>query len=601
MTRTKLAAFLVPLVALTLTAQTPLGISKQGDEVVGGYEDFSRHIRDLTDARPTVDSAIPWVAVRFDDNRDGAYDNGEIAGFLRLGIPVTLAINADQMGTAGNSTWGEIRDLIALSHQFEGAEIEIAQHGNTNLAEGLETTYKELIDNLTTGTRTNATESNEIERELGGHMVPRVYVQPGDPAPKTFAMRNRGVMASVLDSLNFEFALMTHSAADSTGMVFNHPHALATDQLTTPNQIWGFRPGDVHDPYFMPEAFTVDLGNRVVERSGSEWTERYGITTSSWLLKDKSGVGGSPDLDGETTWQNLLYSRLGSNLGFVVAMHDSAATDAETPTGLTGVSVGHFSPAHIAGTLKRLEERGHIKLVTLSDWCRWVTSGGYRPGTDLIANPGMLMPQFDIGDTSGVEYNYIRGLGSLGFAANAHSGLSSGGTLATLKIGTNAKYIRTGDTGANSTHPAERVGASVTGYAGRPGGLLMASTGISQLTVGIGQLAPGRYRFSIMTSAENDLTIKELHLSVASKAFQAELSWENGGASVYTDTLVTYTFRDIDRVITENAGGQWHELPLEFVIPDNPSGEGFGNQLYGVDVDTEYAALYQRLWLDQTA
>jgi hypothetical protein len=76
--------------------------------------------------------------------------------------------------------------------------------------------------------------------------------------------------------------------------------------------------------------------------------------------------------------------------------------------------------------------------------------------------------------------------------------------------------------------------------------------------------------------------------------FQLEPSWENG-ASVYSDTLVTLAFRDANVVATENESHD-HLKPLEFGLPESLPDDALDANL-GLGLNTEYAGLYQRLWL----
>ena len=590
----KRLALLLVCVALSIGATYPkdeLSTPKQEFVPILAPRNFGYASNQLTTAKEVVDNAIPRIAVRWDDGRDNTMP--QIAAFLRLGIPVTLALNADQIGTAGNLTWENVRTLRRFAVR-KGAGFEIAQHSNNNF-DGNPwslTGYQDLVDEFTT---------DSIVAQLGEEMRPRVFVSPGEAANRHWMRRHRDVVASVLDSLGFEFAVMANGHIDSTGYTRFYPAHINTDTYTglSGGASYGgacYKPGDVRDPFWIPGGATKDLGNMIVERDGTEVGE-FGSVVDSWLLKDKAGVGGSPTADFYQTWSHYYSVALAENLGFMIAMHDSAATDDAEVSGLTGTGVGvdggdgHFSPTHIAWTIKKLWEKGHIKPVLVSEWCRWVT-GEYKDGIDLIANPGCLIPQHDIGDTNGVEMPWVRGLGMIGHTTTSYTSLNgnSGNPVGALPVGSNAKYDRT-----ETWDPFQIIGENVTGYMGRTGGIQFASSNNTRLNISKGNLRPGHYRFSIATDATADIQLLEMHFAVALRAWLTKDAFEKTGTTAYADTVVTYVYRDANLVMSESAG-DWRTMEIEFEIPEGIPGDGFGADFYG-GPDVEYPGLYERNWL----
>lgn len=469
-----------------------------------------------------TDNAVPMFAVRIDDNTNdlvcldpgvattpadqGFY--GLYWEFLKKGIPISLAINYENLGTAGFATEADIVRIIA-EFDSAGVPIEIVQHGNSNFESGKEDwTYSDLQDEL---------DPDDLETAFGRQVT--AFAQPGQADALRFCRRNVHAIERVLRDSGIEYWDGAYGAsADSTENVSGlwAAHNII-DGVTNPGKSTftdrGLRPGSEYHQYRLPSAQTADLNNFYFERDASETS----INTSDFtILAD--GDGTPADADWGLTIQYYLSGLIADRQGCVFAMHDSLQSDA--------TYAGKFSPVHFAWMLSELEDAGFIRLGTVSEVYDWATSR-WAKGTNLIPTSDLGSPMYVIGDTSGVEYPWIPGLGAKG--AQGGSWVSTAFPIPPPN-GTNGKPART------TNYPTDVIGPSVTGYRGTTGGFQMNSTG-NRIYMMIYGLPMGYYRLSWTTSGAN-VDIRGIELGMAGKYTRPGSGFVRGFPT-FGDTLIT--------------------------------------------------------------
>lgn len=573
-----LIALLAPLMMAGDYVPDQLSHTDQTKVTIETWDNISR---DLGPERPYVDDAVPRFAVEFDDGRLIPYSTGQIQAFGRRGLPVTLAINASSIGTGGNHlSWNQIRDLINHFENRWNSKLEIANHSynNMNGVAPAAMGYKTLVTEF---------DSTPIVAELGIKYRPKLFVLPGDGNIYPWARRHKDAMIALLDSLGYSYANMSASGQRDSSVIASHvPSVVVQSQQATVNYATYFtRPGYNREPLWMFTGVDLDLGNYVVERKGGVSSRG----TTGWLMG--SGTGGQHPLrllgtnNAGVQWDNtfafVLYQLLGNNMGCRFVMHDSVQTCGGTFGGATGDSTagnvigladasitnqGHFSPDYIAYTLYELQKQGMLLVVTSSEFYEWALSR-YKPGTDLINNPGCIVPQFAINDTAGVHYLWPQG-----FGANGRStGTWAAGT--TAQSTTHTGFSLSGKFNLLAADsPTTLIGPTVTGYLGRKGGYKFPTATNKTLNFEFAQLPPGRYRFSFPTNNNTfsgAFNAKAFNLSCAVKFIRSSIGWDNGGALAYGDTLLTWReWSTTLAFVQHEPAGIWSIRGMEFLVPN---------------------------------
>lgn len=575
-------------------------------------------VADFAPVKPTgprmFDEALARVYIRFDDGRLGE-DAGnpvkkQIAAFLRRGLAVAVSLNADNIGESGYMTWADIRDLQAFA-RLHGTTLHIIQHTNGNFETPFLLTHDEIVAEL---------ETSEIFAETGYR--PRFLAIPGDAGRREFFKRNRQYMQSVADSLGLWYTDyntgLSQTTGDSTFSLSFEPavvdldnYAAQRSNFKTPDMGWMSPMSSALRTELLSSTF--DLGTVAVERVGS-WPSQYDSAShftplshylygswnitgveppravSEWTMTGKGGAANATGLY-RKTWANMYSSALATNRGFAVVLHDSAsARTGDFATGITATeyNAGGLSPEHMAWTLAMLQAKGHIKVVGPEEWAEWVT-GEYAPGTDLINNPRMIIPQFDIGDTLGAtsEYAIIRGLGTNGVNITNHSATSQFGSVPIENTGNVAKYVRrVGSSSADSPYYA--IGDSVTGVRGRSGGAQMFADGSNpgRVRLVFGNLRPGgRYLFSVdmLVPSLVSPVAEEYHLTWMGKFHKIADSVAAGFAPAFRDTAISWQWRDADTTLNPPAFAEtkWQSFQVPFQFPYTPPGETTATASYG--------------------
>lgn len=593
MNRIYLIVALVMAISLSLTPWVAQG------QPTNGLNVRNVPIVDYVPEKPTspqlVTDAIPRVYVRFDDGRAGQDPNNpvkkQMAAYLRRGLPVAMALNADNIGTAGYMTWEDIRELQDYARSFN-TTLHIMQHTNGNFETPFSATHEDIVNEL---------KVDEIVRELAYR--PRYIVLPGDAARQEWYRRNREYFQSVADSLGLWF-INSIIPTDSTSTTSLNPSQINLDGFgaAESNFILGgsfvqyARPSMGIARNELPSGITDIAGQAVVERIAytgpSDNAERlvgesiisYGqrhITgvkpprTSTWTLTGSAAASASGAAFGGTL-QYYISTRLAGNYGFVIVGHDSTYGATSSITGVTDGEYqdGGWSHEHVAWVLAMLQKKGHIKVVGPEEWALWVT-GEYAPGTDLIANPYCIIPQYDIGDTLGAtsEYPWVRGLSVIGTQAGVQPNTTMWiRDLDVEQTGNVAKYDRTA-----LNNPYDLIGVSVSGVRGRSGSItLNGSTGPAIIRIGQGNLKPGRYRFSMSMFNSNDPTIGDFHIAQKIKGYKLNASAEAGYAPAYNDTLLQYMWQD-ENVVLDFSGATelntWGDFFIPFEFPKTYLGD----------------------------
>ena len=157
--------------------------------------------------RGIVRTGVPGWMIRFDDGWKELVN--DVPVYLRRGIPVSLALNATQVGaSAGRMTWDDIRTLIGLARRH-GTTLSILSHAATNWTKylvGAQTTPSNWnMDSYTRSDVLDELDPTLPESEPG---VPVTgYVQPGDATPNEWCIVHRELLISCLRELGYNFAI----------------------------------------------------------------------------------------------------------------------------------------------------------------------------------------------------------------------------------------------------------------------------------------------------------------------------------------------------------------------------------------------------------
>ncbi len=471
--------------------------------------------------RGTVTDAIPRLAIRMDDGTRGEYEDA--IEFLKLGIPVTLAVNFDNLKDTGpinpypsttpsiglNSRMSkaQIRELIRIAKDH-GTELELAQHSNTNWSGFTQAkTYEEIRAELST---TNIVD--EFDQPV------RVYVQPGGTIRDTYVGKELGSINQALRDEGLQFAIGlfdTPAGSDRQDINMAAPlgmlssamdHNSPTDSTGGFQNTTGMRPGILDDPYVFPDAATVDIGTLVlprgVENGSNPPLPDLNSGAIGWLLgEDNTGAGtcGAAAGDWDKTIQFRIFGALAGNMSLQLAFHgekrsnDTVYTSLSTGQGAGGEKLPNsMSARHMASLIKRLWLAGHIIPVTLFDWCSYIYSD-YADGVDLIGNDNLGIPMFDADERIDAlgDMPWPRGMGMPHVGQNSFPPTASGNIHNSMAAPTGMRYASPLDVKAI-------IGADVAGIRGRAGGMILRANDDADygtLNFRSPYLAPGRYRF----------------------------------------------------------------------------------------------------------
>jgi hypothetical protein len=449
------------------------------------------------------------VAVRFDDSNLLHYYDAQIARKWRIPLSmVTLAGRLADGGVAGpdvspNAAMKKSQ-LRALAAEFasDGLGFEVASHTRDNWAA--------TPDDMTMADIDEQLRTDDLE-ELVGQAV-KVFVQPGNPTQSQWAYKHRELIKERLDRAGYHYAIglcetMTNArggtlatiSATVDGWLYD-PLSAGTEAIKQPN---GYRPGQILDPYDFCDSFTADLGNMVVSRGvkaggGGEPDPDPNSGSRGWICgEDNNGAGaeGSFSLDWDKTWQYKYSRYLGQGLGFIVALHGEARTNALTIGTLsTGSAVvpRHMDYNHVFWSLRALEDAGFIVLCTLSEWCDYYFSDLAR-GFEMLNKGDFAIPHVVIGDLSAGHYVEPHHM-TIGCAGQNSF---NDGVFGALVDGDGDQLF---DDEAGATL-AEIIGPEVVGERGEAGGVrLRAGAGNdinTKVTLDFLGLPPGFYRLRI--------------------------------------------------------------------------------------------------------
>lgn len=486
-----------------------------------------------------TDNPIPIIAVRFDDGRDDLVDDGNGTGmykpFLDLGIPVSLALSYDQLGTAGKATVAQVQTIL---DEFDaaGVDVEIVHHFDNGLTGAASMTWAELLDECN---------PSELVSAFGRPVNAAAF--PGSPETILFVRRQFAALREALEAGGIEYMDAAYGGPTASTDSIPHTgwHYRDATNVTTPDlgADRALYPGVTDDPYQLPVVQTIDLGNFWVERDLSEeWgNDRYDDWT---ILADGSG---DPVADWEKSFARLYSLYIGNGWGGVWAMHDSAGAADPNYT-----YDGEFSPHKVAWVLDQLRDAGYIRLGTVSEAYEWALSR-WAPGTELVMDK-LDFPMFDIGDSSGVEVAWLPGWGTPG-SGGPNWAAGVGGGVGNWSAGINAKYDRTGN------FPPDLVNTgTLTGYRGKAGAFRHETTNnANRMIVQRGNLPPGRYEFHYAKSGNALTQIRDYKFVLAGKAARVGAAMTAGW--VFSDTLLVLRNNTADQSITNNT------IPHTVVIP----------------------------------
>lgn len=528
-----------------------------------------------TDAHKTTTDVIPKYAFRIDDGSNWGWHKGTIMSCLRDGNEVFLGIivkstTAASVGladpVAGKAagtdvlTWAQIRAL-ADSAEAYGTTLSLGHH-----------TYS-TFNSSTPWTQTYAELMVEVERDsiyVHTGIMPTVFVFPGNAGANTWNGERMGWWRTVLLAEGYEYALMQEGERSYEGQI---PQVLTAYAVTTGVDGPGKKPGSFRGY----EKFFLDNG---------------GPSVPTTLIERAAGSMTLADLSGDVSdgghakvFQYHLYAAIADNAGFIIGWHDledstdSVVMDLGGATFAPPIEVpGHFSPFYISALMKQLEDAGHLEVVSVEEYCDWVTSE-FAPNTDLIQNTDCYMPQWDpaVCDTAGVQFAWVRGFGSAGFGLPDWNDLTfhyfhGAANIYKILSATDGTFDRTG------RHPYKLngFGAGDSTFVGFKGsGKMVVPQAGSQGKVGMvfGALQPGGYELTMQVWVEGDDRIYVVfpNLTMTMKYFDAMASLEDSTThAAYGDTTMSY-YVGLNNDFSPGTvfpQEQWQSLTFRFDVPE---------------------------------
>lgn len=498
--------------------------------------------------RGVVSDPRPRVAVRFDDSNLLQYYDAQIARKWR--IPLSMVTLGDRLvdgGAAGPDVSPNAAlkrsQLKALSQEFasDGLGFEVASHTRTNWGN----TNPAALDMAGIDEELR---KDDLE-DLVGDAV-KVFVQPGDAPARNWALKNRELVKERLNRAGYHYAIglvdqMTADRGGTTAIIaptvdgnFYDPMAAGNEAV---KQSLGYRPGQILDPFDFVDQFTTDLGNCVVSRGvkaggGGEPDPDPNSGSRGWILgEDNNGAGaeGSFSADWDRTWQYRYSRYLGSGLGFIVALHGEARTNAQAIalTGGTQVYPRHMDINHIFWSLRALEDAGFIVLCTLSEWCAYYYAD-MAPGFEMLNKGDFSIPHVVIGDLSAGHYVEPHHM-TIGCAGQ--NTFSRGIFGAGLTDGDGDQLF---DDEAGATL-AEIIGPEVVGELGEAGGVRLRSGAgndvMPRVTMDFIGLPPGYYKLRIPVWKDSgNITVGE-NVQVAARYVRPTLTNINEATGLVDD------------------------------------------------------------------
>jgi hypothetical protein len=287
------------------------------------------------------------------------------------------------------------------------------------------------------------------------------------------------------------------------------------------------RPGILMDPFAIMDAFTMDIGVHAVTRGtrAATFAAKPGVDPLSkvpgWLLgadNEGNGIAGNPATnDFAKTLIHRIMRKLCQNTWFCMAMHGEQRTVDTGITLSTGVLSGEriWSARHVAKTLRRLEDKGHIRLLSVEEWCAELWSD-YAVGTDLIANPSFSIPTEDLGARDHAPEMLVpRGM-TAQLLGNSSPTFAMHGIKGTMTQTPRFEWVGTASQEPIRKFLGRDCLRTVRGY---PGGMILRPVEDRNATTGfafqIAAVPAGIYRFELEVSAENasdKVTLSDFYL-----------------------------------------------------------------------------------------
>ena len=508
--------------------------------------------------RGIITDATPLVSVRFDDGDLAQVSDIEI--FLRLGIPVTAAINIENIRPFGASpSRMSVNDLIHLKSIAARhlTSFEIAQHGNTTW------TREADIEDYTWAQVLAEVDPSQIEA-LGLGKV-SVYLQPGDVAIRPWCRGHATMIADALSKVGIDYAIGLRDTIYSTCFWATPGSVIDYHEGNGRNALGLLRPGHVTDPYAIPGAGIVDLGSFVVpRRAGNPQAQ------TAWLL----GVdAGNAVNDFDLTWQFKLSRILAIGASFLVGLHGAARSNLQAVSFQAGAAVAadHMNYEIVASHLRDLQAAGLLRCVTLSDWAAHVY-GQYAPGTELINNPDAIVPTQLLNDDAAGDICAPAGWTAYGPGVTAWD---SGQIFTGAPADGNANQLM--DDSVNEPEIENVVGANAVGVRGRLGAIVLRPGGVAEWTgilLKYQALTPGHYTLELdvedqSLSAGQSFTFRDVHIIGHRWRRIAKDHFDDPN----TDVLVGETCHLLweDRYYNGSSPGAGNDtkLVMEFHLPEN--------------------------------
>lgn len=507
--------------------------------------------------RQPLTTGIPLIAIRYDDGSWCQIDN--IKEWLRRQIPVTMAINWNNLRDGGpldpGGPYTPMRkaDLIGLLEFAEkhNTRLEFVQHGNTNMEGWLDDGgWDELLAELDT---------SQIAAETG--QTEFGFIEPGNTEQLTRAQYNAFFLLSALRESGIVWAQgifdyfndneLDGDTLSLAGMftngdfLYGNPSAITNGVQAA---VGGLVPDRSIDPYSLPRPTTIDLGSYFVVRGMSDgeggWLESPGSGVAPWALgADNNGLGaegGSVTADLEYIAQWFICRALGLGLWSMYGFHGDVRSDTAVisklsagrgSSGTPAALPGHFSSPYLAWFFDKLRDKGHCRMGTANDWAREVVSG-FAEGTDVVENPELAMPFYDIGAREDAlpDLPFVRGFSLKGVGSTSQSRLSF-----PVRMGSNPD-----SDGRYSPDPTSFMGANEVGYLGRPGGITLRKNGDTEtyeVAMGRAGLASGLYRVSFNVHGYSGTSAAFTVRSVQALGFRTRFRSEDAFESGLTEVL----------------------------------------------------------------
>ncbi len=532
-------------------------------------------------------SGVPVWCFKIDDGRDWIFDK-DSAGrspweyFTKKGIPISVTINGSSVesGAAATVTKAQLRELLVVNRdQPIGLPlVELMTHTYTNMNPNSDNKLFEVSH-------------EQWETEFGSDWFKENFgvdiksaALPGGGPQQLWRNRNRGRMSDLMRKAGILYANMNSNAGGSDS-VSGYPHwtidspeifAVRDDGFFIGPR--GIRPGNITDPYDLPQSNSLDLGPYFMERRANQYSDRFGSmgSTAEWLIRLKSDdTNALTSTEAKAFWDNsvqyIFYTLLGHGLGSMFSLHAGGADELDNYTDVAAAhwfdgggsadgavktsaadndGTGAIDFEAVARLIRALWEEGFIVPVTFEEYGEWATSQ-YQPGLNLLDwNAELRVPQIAVEDTSGTHYFWVAGMGSASttgdnWSTAAISGFGTG-RLTELTTGTlgGGRWDSGWDDSVTPGTPAEVVDGddyisrhAVAGL-GDDATKFKGLRGWGFWTISFTNLPPATYEFSMLQNGKGDV------LDITGYAYgslvKKPLNWAGNqlsGAFVYEDSL----------------------------------------------------------------